>query len=123
MTNPDFDPTEPTNRVLRGRVGGDGLKTVDWDGKDNSGANFPAKEDYPARIRVHAGEYHFPYGDVENARSGGPTYTLLNPPGGVCPVTYRWLQRRLLRTIAAYRLLDGDTRPYRQYHQRFSYRG
>ncbi len=34
---------------------------------------------------LHAGEYHFPLLDAENSRLGGPTITLLNPPGGTCP--------------------------------------
>jgi uncharacterized repeat protein (TIGR01451 family) len=34
---------------------------------------------------VHAGEYHFPFIDDENDPQGGPTITMLNPPGGVCP--------------------------------------
>ena len=37
------------------------------------------------RAALHAGEYHFPLLDAENSRLGGPTITLLNPPGGTCP--------------------------------------
>ena len=37
--------------------------------------------------------------DVENDTHGGPTLTMLNPPGGVCPPDRR-LPRRLLRRSA-----------------------
>ncbi|MBL1175139.1 MAG: DUF11 domain-containing protein [Pantanalinema sp. GBBB05] len=80
----DFDPTNPQNRVLRG-VGAAGTQTVLWDGLDNSGIAFPIGNNYPARLVIRAGEYHFPLLDVENSLSGSPTYRLLNPPGGVCP--------------------------------------
>ena len=83
----NYDPTSPGNRVLSGLKGA-GTQTVTWDGKDNSGTYFPANSpgtDYPFKIDVHAGEYHFPFVDVENDVQGGPTITMLNPPGGVCP--------------------------------------
>ncbi|TAF04345.1 MAG: DUF11 domain-containing protein, partial [Nostocales cyanobacterium] len=35
---------------------------------------------YQYKIRVRAGEYHFPVLDAENNFFGGPTITLLNPP-------------------------------------------
>jgi len=79
----NFDPTLPTNRSLRG-VRPAGVQTVVWDGKDNSGAFFPVGT-YQVRARFHGGEYHFPMIDVENDTTGGPTITLLNPPGGICP--------------------------------------
>ena len=79
----NFDPTAPTNRVLRG-VRPLGAQNVVWDGKDNSGAFFPVGT-YSVRARFHGGEYHFPMIDVENDTTGGPTITLLNPPGGICP--------------------------------------
>ncbi len=83
----NFDPTDPQNRVLSGLKGA-GTQTVTWDGKDNAGNYFPTNApgtSYPFEIDVHAGEYHFPFIDVENDIMGGPTITMLNPPGGVCP--------------------------------------
>jgi uncharacterized repeat protein (TIGR01451 family) len=79
----NFDPTAPTNRSLRG-VRGPGVNTVAWDGRDNIGNPFPAGS-YQVHASLHGGEYHFPMLDVENDVQGGPTLTLLNPPGGVCP--------------------------------------
>jgi uncharacterized repeat protein (TIGR01451 family) len=84
QTGVNFDPTNPLNRVLSGLKGA-GTQTVSWDGKDNAGTFFPAGGPYPFRIDVHAGEYHFPFIDDENDTQGGPTVTMLNPPGGVCP--------------------------------------
>ncbi|TMD36368.1 MAG: DUF11 domain-containing protein, partial [Chloroflexi bacterium] len=78
----NFDPTLPANRVLRG-VRPAGAQTVSWDGKDNSSTFFPVGS-YQVHARFHGGEYHFPMIDVENDTQGGPTITLLNPPGG-CP--------------------------------------
>ena len=80
----NFDPTNPSNRVLRG-VRPAGAQTVAWDGKDNSGVFFPVGT-YQVHARFHGGEYHFPMIDVENDTAGGPTITLLNPPGGTCPL-------------------------------------
>jgi uncharacterized repeat protein (TIGR01451 family) len=80
----NFDPGAAQNRVLRG-VRTSGTQTVTWDGKDNSGADFPVGAGYAVRASLHAGEYHFPLLDAENSTLGGPTFTLLNPPGGVCP--------------------------------------
>lgn len=80
----NFDPTNPQNRVLRG-VGAIGTQTVTWNGLDNSGTPFPVGNNYPARLVIRAGEYHFPLLDVENSLFGSPTYRLLNPPGGICP--------------------------------------
>lgn len=79
----NFDPTLSTNRSLRG-VRPAGAQTVLWDGKDNSGAFFPVGT-YQVHAAFHGGEYHFPMIDVENDTTGGPTITLLNPPGGLCP--------------------------------------
>ena len=56
-----------------------------WDGKDNGGNDFPVGTNYPVRARLHNGEYHFPMIDAENSTKGGPSFTLLNPPGGTCP--------------------------------------
>ncbi len=85
----NYDPTNPQNRVLSGLKGA-GTQTVTWDGKDNSGNYFPANTpgtSYPFKIDVHAGEYHFPFVDVENDLQGGPTITMLNPPGACPPFT------------------------------------
>lgn len=78
----DFDPTLPANRVLRG-LGSAPSQNVSWDGLDNSGAQFPVGTNYPVKLIVRAGEYHFPLLDAENSQ-GGPRYVLTNPPGG-CP--------------------------------------
>jgi len=80
----NFDPTNPLNRVLSGLKPA-GTQTVSWDGKDNADNYFPDGGTYPFKIDVHAGEYHFPFIDDENDTQGGPTITMLNPPGGVCP--------------------------------------
>ncbi|TMB97589.1 MAG: DUF11 domain-containing protein [Chloroflexi bacterium] len=80
----NFDPTLSTNRSLRG-VRGAGAQTVTWNGQDNVGTAFPVGT-YTVHAAFHGGEYHFPMIDVENDTQGGPTITLLNPPGGVCPV-------------------------------------
>ena len=79
----NFDPTLPANRSLRG-ANPPGAHTVTWDGKDNSGAFFPVGT-FQVHASFHGGEYHFPMIDVENDTLGGPTITLLNPPGGACP--------------------------------------
>ena len=79
----DFDPANPLNRVLRG-VRPSGTQAVPWDGLDNSGNPFPAGT-FQVRASIHGGEYHFPMIDVENDTQGGPTVTLLNPPGATCP--------------------------------------
>jgi uncharacterized repeat protein (TIGR01451 family) len=80
----DFDPTNPANRSLRGVVAGAGVHTAVWDGVDNSNTAFPVGS-YQAHVSLHGGEYHFPMIDVENDTTGGPTITMLNAPGGVCP--------------------------------------
>ncbi|MBE9210714.1 lamin tail domain-containing protein [Nostoc sp. LEGE 06077] len=74
----NFDPTNSQNRVLRGVMNTSGLQSVSWNGKDNSGDNFPVGANYQVRVKVHAGEYHFPLLDAENNFSGGPTITMLN---------------------------------------------
>ena len=79
----NFDPTLPANRSLRG-VRGAGAQTVAWNGQDNVGTAFPVGT-YSVHAAFHGGEYHFPMIDVENDTQGGPTITLLNPPGAVCP--------------------------------------
>ena len=80
----NFDPTLSTNRVLRA-VTAFGASVINWDGKDNNGADFPVGGPYAYRASMHAGEYHFPLLDAENSANGGPTLTLLNPIGGTCP--------------------------------------
>ena len=80
----DFLPDNPLNRVIRSQAVV-GTNVVDWDGKDNTGAFFPVGNGYKYRVTFHAGEYHFPLLDAENSPNGGPSLTLLNPIGGVCP--------------------------------------
>ncbi len=85
-----FDPTLPANRSLV-RVVSAGVQNIAWDGKDNSGAFMPVSwtgnggDGYCFSATLHAGEFHFPLLDAENSVLGGPTITLLNPPGGSCP--------------------------------------
>jgi uncharacterized repeat protein (TIGR01451 family) len=85
-----FDPSLPTNRSLV-RVVAAGVQNLPWDGNDNSGAPMPESwtgnggSGYCFSATLHAGEYHFPLLDAENSVLGGPTITLLNPPGGGCP--------------------------------------
>jgi hypothetical protein len=85
-----FDPTLPGNRSLVAVVSA-GVQNLAWDGKDNSGAYMPTSwtgnggAGYCFNATLHAGAYHFPLLDAENSMLGGPTITLLNPPGGVCP--------------------------------------
>jgi LPXTG-site transpeptidase (sortase) family protein len=80
----DFSPDLPANRRLLSQASF-GTNTIIWDGKDNAGNNFPVGNDYAYKVIFHAGEYHFPLLDSENSVNGGPTLTLLNPVGGVCP--------------------------------------
>jgi CshA-type fibril repeat protein/VCBS repeat-containing protein len=81
----DFDPGNPANRVLLSTETASGNRTVSWDGKDNTGTNWPAGNGFGFRSYLQAGTYHFPLLDAENSTLGGPTFTLLNPPGGTCP--------------------------------------
>ena len=89
--NATYDPALPTNRVVRADIPG-GVQNLTWDGKDNSGAWMPTSWagnggiGYCFKATLHAGEYHFPLLDAENSMLGGPTLTLLNPPGGTCPL-------------------------------------
>ena len=100
----NFDPTLPANRRLRG-VRPSGAQTVSWDGSDNSGTAFPVGS-YTYRASVHGGEYHFPFIDVENSTLGGPTVTLLNPVGGICP-PWTGLCKGGFYDDRAYRTLGG----------------
>ncbi len=88
-----YDPTASTNRVLRAALAS-GVQNLPWDGKNNSGASmalsypgYSSSLGYCYKATLHAGEYHFPLLDAENSMLGGPTITLLNPPGGKCPLT------------------------------------
>jgi uncharacterized repeat protein (TIGR01451 family) len=87
-----FDPALPGNRSLI-RVVAAGVQNLPWDGKDNSGAFMPPSwagnggTGYCFSATLRAGEFHFPLLDAENSVLGGPTITLLNPPGGTCPFT------------------------------------
>lgn len=105
----NFDPTLPANRSLRG-VRPAGPQTVSWDGRDNSGAFFPVGT-YQVHARFHGGEYHFPMIDVENDTQGGPTITLLNPPGGTCPLgcTFAFHDDRAYRTLNGTVVDTGNT--------------
>jgi uncharacterized repeat protein (TIGR01451 family) len=110
----NFDPGASQNRVLRG-VRGAGTQSVTWDGKDNSGADFPVGANYPVRASLHAGEYHFPLIDAENSTLGGPTFTLLNPPGGTCSggsgCTTAFFDDRGYRTVGPNAAVVGPAPP------------
>ena len=109
----NFDPGAAQNRVLRG-VRTSGTQTVAWDGKDNSGADFPVGAGYAVRASLHAGEYHFPLLDAENSTLGGPSVTLLNPPGGVCPggsCTTGYFDDRGYRTLGSASATVGPLPP------------
>ena len=108
----NFDPTLAANRSLRGARPA-GVQTVPWDGKDNSGAFFPVGT-YSVHAAFHGGEYHFPMIDVENDTQGGPTITLLNPPGGTCPAltggcTSGFYDDRAYRTLNGTVVDGGNT--------------
>lgn len=74
----DFDPNNPSNRVLTG-IARTGTHAISWDGKDGDGANFPPGT-YPFNLIGRNGEVHFPIIDAENNPNGGPTVTRLNGP-------------------------------------------
>ncbi|MCB9101567.1 MAG: DUF11 domain-containing protein [Anaerolineales bacterium] len=80
----DFSPDNPLNRALQ-NVHSTGTSTVVWNGLDNAGDPFPVGNGYQARLINRGGEHHFPMLDVESSLEGGPTFTLLNPPGDNCP--------------------------------------
>jgi len=83
----DFDPANPLNRLLTG-IAFTGVHEVPWDGRDNDGVPFPARETpYPYRAFGRNGEVHFPIIDAENNGNralsppipgGGPTIIRLN---------------------------------------------
>jgi uncharacterized repeat protein (TIGR01451 family) len=74
----NYDPTNINNRVLRGIMASSGAQSIAWNGKDNNGVAMPTGSNYPVKLTVQGGEYHFPLLDAENNFSGGPTFTLLN---------------------------------------------
>jgi uncharacterized repeat protein (TIGR01451 family) len=96
----NFDPTALTNRSLRGLITTAGVQTIPWNGKDNSGTNFPVGVDYKVTVKVHAGEYHFPLLDAENAQNGGVTITVLN--GANLNSTTAFYDDRGYRTVDTY---------------------
>ncbi|MCL6435478.1 MAG: DUF11 domain-containing protein [Leptolyngbyaceae cyanobacterium HOT.MB2.61] len=98
----NFDPTDPQNRRLVGLMTTPGTQTVTWDGRDNSGNFFPVGANYPARITVRNGEYHFPLLDAENSIRGGPSFTLLNATNPLGNTTGFYDDR-------GYRTLSGTT--------------
>ena len=109
----NFDPTSPTNRSLRGVAVAAGVHTVTWDGRDNSGNFFPVGS-FQVHASFHGGEYHFPMIDVENDTQGGPSITLLNPPGGTCPpltggCTAGFYDDRAYRTLNGTVVDSGNT--------------
>ena len=84
----DFDPANPLNRVIRQQLGNGGNQSVSWDGKRNDGTFFPISptgQSYPVNLVLRGGEYHFPLLDAENSINGGPSFTMLNPPGAFAP--------------------------------------
>ena len=84
----NFDPTNPLNRVIRQQLGSAGNQSVLWDGKRNDGTFFPVNptgQTYPVNLVLRGGEYHFPLLDAENSIQGGPSFTMLNPPGTFAP--------------------------------------
>ena len=104
----NFDPTLPANRRLRG-VRGAGTSTVAWDGKDNSGANFPIGTGYGIQAAIHAGEYHFPLLDAENNVYGGPNITLLNHANaGGHSYTVGFYDDRGYRTLGGYNVTKSS---------------
>jgi uncharacterized repeat protein (TIGR01451 family) len=96
----NFDPTATANRSLRGIFLSSGTQTVSWDGKDNSGNSFPVGIGYKATVKVHAGEYHFPLIDAENAKAGGITVKVLN--GSNSGSTLAYYDDRGYRTVNIY---------------------
>lgn len=104
----DFDPYNPQNRVLRGTIENPGSQSIVWDGNDNEGNDFPIGTNYPARLTVNAGEYHFPVLDAENNFFGGPTFQLLNSTNPLGNTTgfyddrgYRTLNGSVVGTVGA----------------------
>ena len=128
--NADYNPDLPTNRVVRSEIPS-GVQLLHWDGKDNTGAYMPTSWSgnggigYCFEATLHAGEYHFPLLDAENSMLGGPTLTLLNPPGGTCPLAtcrtaffddrgYRTSSGATVGTVGS--VLPGTNPPPAPYH-------
>lgn len=102
----NFDPTNLSNRVLRGLLPS-GANTVPWDGKDNSGANFPVGTNYLFHSVIHGGEYHFPLLDAENSLQGGPSFQLMNasnPLGN----THAFYDDRGYRTLSGFNVTSDS---------------
>lgn len=104
----NYDPTNPLNKVLRGKVGA-GPAAIQWNGRDNAGNVFPVGNNYAYQVHanLHAGENHFPLLDAENDINGGPTVTMINPPNGVCPPIIGC--RGAYYDDRGYRTLNGTT--------------
>jgi uncharacterized repeat protein (TIGR01451 family) len=117
----NFDPTLPGNRSLRGAMASSS-PSIPWDGKDNNGNFFPVGNNYPSRVTVKAGEYHFPILDAENSL-GGATVTLRNATSPFGSQTQAFYDDRSYRTLAGtligtystatqtYNTLGGGTAP------------
>lgn len=81
----NFDLTNPQNATINGAVNPGSTVTIQWNGLDNAGNPFPVGNNYPVRLRLLGGIYHFPLLDVEEAPNGTPSRILENPPpGGQC---------------------------------------
>jgi uncharacterized repeat protein (TIGR01451 family) len=101
------DVTASTNRSLRGLTTSFGSQSVYWNGKNNSGADFPIGSNYKAIIKIHPGEYHFPLLDAENtktvaANTEGAGVTIKKLNGGNIGSTIAYYDDRGYRTIDVY---------------------
>jgi uncharacterized repeat protein (TIGR01451 family) len=101
------DVTASGNRSLRGLTTSFGSQSVYWNGKDNSGADFPIGSNYKAIIRIHPGEYHFPLLDAENAKpiaanTEGAGVTIKKLNGGDVGSTTAYYDDRGYRTVDVY---------------------
>ncbi len=101
----NFDPTLPGNRSLRGAMTSSS-PSIPWDGKDNNGNFFPVGTNYPSRVTVKAGEYHFPILDAENSL-GGATVTLQNATSPFGSQTQAFYDDRSYRTLTIPSTLVG----------------
>ncbi len=106
------DVADPNNRSLRGVTDFSASQTVAWDGKDNSGNNFPIGANYKAIIKIHPGEYHFPLIDSENAKSvtgnvRGAGITIKKLNGADAGNTTAYYDDRGYRTINVYNPATG----------------
>ena len=103
----NFDPTLTGNRRLRG-LRPAGSNTVSWNGKDNSGANFPVGTGYAVRATIHAGEYHFPLLDAENNYTSGPTVTLISAVSNPLGNTTAFFDDRGYRTLSGFNVTSDS---------------